>query len=236
MSPVKERWQDFETPSSGGGGGDYVADMRQHLYVVGKSGSGESTLLRSMMLGNMVAGHGMVLIGPHAELTHYRGDVHYPRLYEHIRVVYGRASRESLSDVVVLSSFDSSRGTHSQQKLDNLFEELEACATYDWDGLGAAAVSKETLDVARGLLEQLPRSAEAAEVAPGADGSVGIEWHWTVDGGVAKAFVDVGPGSQVSVYYRDHSGRSVERRFSFGDPSCMKLISELVEQSGLDFL
>ncbi len=45
-----------------------VADARQHVHVVGKTGVGKSTLLLSMILGDIKAGRGTVVIDPRGDL------------------------------------------------------------------------------------------------------------------------------------------------------------------------
>lgn len=45
------------------------ADRRQHTYVVGKTGTGKSTLLRNMILADIEAGEGVGLIDPHGDLA-----------------------------------------------------------------------------------------------------------------------------------------------------------------------
>ena len=40
-------------------------DRRQHMYVVGKSGTGKTTLLKNMIVQDIVAGHGVCFIDPH---------------------------------------------------------------------------------------------------------------------------------------------------------------------------
>ena len=45
------------------------ADRRQHTYVVGKTGTGKSTLLRNMILADIEAGEGVGLIDPHGDLV-----------------------------------------------------------------------------------------------------------------------------------------------------------------------
>ena len=42
---------------------------RQHLYTVGKTGTGKSTLLRNMLLQDVWAGEGVALIDPHGDLA-----------------------------------------------------------------------------------------------------------------------------------------------------------------------
>lgn len=49
--------------------GLYPKDRLQHLYVIGKTGTGKSTLLRNMQIQDIVKGEGMSLIDPHGDLA-----------------------------------------------------------------------------------------------------------------------------------------------------------------------
>lgn len=44
-------------------------DRRQHLYVIGKSGTGKTTLLRNMILQDVEAGRGVAVLDPHGDLA-----------------------------------------------------------------------------------------------------------------------------------------------------------------------
>jgi hypothetical protein len=44
-------------------------DRRQHLYVIGKTGTGKSTLLRNLILQDIEAGDGVALLDPHGDLA-----------------------------------------------------------------------------------------------------------------------------------------------------------------------
>ena len=46
-----------------------VADRRQHVFAVGRTGTGKSTLLRNMMVQDIEAGRGCMLIDPHGDLA-----------------------------------------------------------------------------------------------------------------------------------------------------------------------
>jgi len=53
-------------------------DRRQHVYVVGKSGTGKTTLLRNLILQDIEAGRGVGVIDPHGDLADDLLD-HIPR-------------------------------------------------------------------------------------------------------------------------------------------------------------
>jgi energy-coupling factor transporter ATP-binding protein EcfA2 len=52
-------------------------DRRQHCYVIGKTGTGKSTLLKNLILQDIHAGRGVALIDPHGDLAQDILD-HYP--------------------------------------------------------------------------------------------------------------------------------------------------------------
>lgn len=52
-------------------------DRRQHCYVIGKTGTGKSTLLKNLILQDIHAGRGVGLIDPHGDLAQDILD-HYP--------------------------------------------------------------------------------------------------------------------------------------------------------------
>jgi hypothetical protein len=45
------------------------ADRRNHMYVIGKTGTGKSTLLKTLTLHDMRAGEGLALFDPHGDLA-----------------------------------------------------------------------------------------------------------------------------------------------------------------------
>lgn len=49
--------------------GLWRADRRQHAYVVGKTGTGKTTLLRNLIIQDMEAGEGVGVIDPHGDLA-----------------------------------------------------------------------------------------------------------------------------------------------------------------------
>ncbi len=44
-------------------------DRRRHVYVIGKTGTGKSTLLMNMMVSDIISGNGLALVDPHGELA-----------------------------------------------------------------------------------------------------------------------------------------------------------------------
>ena len=46
-----------------------LEDRRRHLYIVGKTGMGKTTLLQNMIEADMHAGRGVCLVDPHGDLT-----------------------------------------------------------------------------------------------------------------------------------------------------------------------
>jgi len=44
-------------------------DRRRHLYLIGQTGTGKSTLIRNLAIQDMKAGHGLCLIDPHGDLV-----------------------------------------------------------------------------------------------------------------------------------------------------------------------
>lgn len=44
-------------------------DRRQHLYAIGKSGTGKTTLLRNLILQDIEAGRGVGVLDPHGDLA-----------------------------------------------------------------------------------------------------------------------------------------------------------------------
>lgn len=46
-----------------------LEDRRRHIYVIGKTGVGKSTLLLNMIVSDLRAGHGLAVIDPHGDLV-----------------------------------------------------------------------------------------------------------------------------------------------------------------------
>lgn len=67
------------------------ADLRRHMYVIGKTGSGKTALLERLLLAEIRAGHGVGLLDPHGDLAE--------RILE-------RIPRERTNDVVLFDPAD----------------------------------------------------------------------------------------------------------------------------------
>jgi DNA helicase HerA-like ATPase len=46
-----------------------LADRLQHIYILGQTGTGKSTLLLNLMRQDLAQGHGFCLIDPHGDLA-----------------------------------------------------------------------------------------------------------------------------------------------------------------------
>src|SRR3989344_8564479 len=44
-------------------------DRRQHMYVIGKTGTGKSVLMKNMAIQDIKNGHGLAVIDPHGEFV-----------------------------------------------------------------------------------------------------------------------------------------------------------------------
>jgi hypothetical protein len=97
--------------------------------------------------------------------------------------------------------------------LDRLFgrpqvDPLEGYEQYSeaaWDGHDAAPITADTLQYARKLLNVIPKTFGPPDIAPSADGSIGLEW--VADSGpLRKLFLDIGPGTEWRAYWNRRSG------------------------------
>ncbi len=46
-----------------------IDDRRRHMYIIGKTGMGKSTLIENMVVNDILAGHGIALIDPHGDMA-----------------------------------------------------------------------------------------------------------------------------------------------------------------------
>jgi hypothetical protein len=99
----------------------------------------------------------------------------------------------------------------------DLLAGYERYAVGDWDGEQAQAISAETTAATRSLIGVLPMTFGNPDVAPAADGTIGLEW--VLDSGpLRKLFIDVGPHTVWRAYWRLTNGRSGETQGRTSDP------------------
>lgn len=67
------------------------SDRRRHLYVIGKTGTGKSTLLLSLILADLAQGRGLALLDPHGDLA---------------KTVIDRTPRNRIADFIYLDPAD----------------------------------------------------------------------------------------------------------------------------------
>src|SRR4051794_3088502 len=60
----RTKWRDMSKPF-----GLWPQDRRAHMYVVGKTGTGKSSLLEGMIRQDVLAGNGLALFDPHGDLA-----------------------------------------------------------------------------------------------------------------------------------------------------------------------
>lgn len=77
----------------------------------------------------------------------------------------------------------------------------------DWDGYGAEPISQDTIDAARTFIGMLPNTFGDPDIAPGGDGTIGLQWVFK-DGPLRKLFIDIGPGRTWGAYWRKFNGES----------------------------
>jgi hypothetical protein len=70
-----------------------AVDRRQHLYVIGKTGTGKTTLLRNLILADIDAGRGVGVLDPHGDLAEDLLEHIPPRRSDHV-VYFNPADQE----------------------------------------------------------------------------------------------------------------------------------------------
>lgn len=105
----------------------------------------------------------------------------------------------------------------------------ERYASPNWDGYDADPITSDTLSASRRLLRMLPSTFGPPDIAPGADGTIGLEWIVT-GGPLRKLFIDVGPGRVWSGYWRRSSGEKQSLRPSQIDGTTEAALRKLFDR------
>ncbi len=113
-------------------------DRLRHVYIVGQTGTGKTTMLRSMVMDDIRQGRGLCVIDPHGDL---------------FRKILGKIPRERYDDVVVFDPADGAFATGL-----NLLEAK--------DDLQRHFVVQEMLGIIRRLIEDDYGSAGASMAGP----------------------------------------------------------------------
>jgi len=66
-------------------------DRRRHIYIIGQTGTGKTTLLQTMILHDIREGHGVCVVDPHGDL---------------FRQLLGKIPKERVEDVIVIDPSD----------------------------------------------------------------------------------------------------------------------------------
>ncbi len=104
---------------------------------------------------------------------------------------------------------------HPTAHQDDRLTEYESYDVAGWDGYDAHPITAETVRSARHFLRELPRGFPLADVAPGADGTIGFEWRLVRDVD-AVVYVEVGPGPVIQAFRETRGGKEREPRAPTG--------------------
>jgi hypothetical protein len=97
-----------------------------------------------------------------------------------------------------------------KERAPDRFTEYEAYDISDWDGYGAELITAATVACARSFYEMLPRGHVDPDVAPGSDGTIGLEWAIDQQGERQYVFVDIGPNERFQARLIKADGSLVE--------------------------
>ena len=99
------------------------ADRRLHMYVIGQTGTGKSTLIKNMAIADMRAGNGIAIIDPHGELVE---DIlnFVPRSRTNEVVYFNPADREHPIGLNILEAKDEEEKQLVASSLISVFKHL----------------------------------------------------------------------------------------------------------------
>ena len=85
--------------------------------------------------------------------------------------------------------------------LSTYLDDYKSLNDRNWDGYNADPITKETLEYASKIIDNIPETFGLPDVAPGSNGSIALEWNPTI-GCARKIFFDIGPGEEWSAFWR----------------------------------
>lgn len=104
-------------------------DRMRHMFIIGQTGTGKSTLMESMVLQDIRAGHGLAVIDPHGEM---------------VDSIIGKIPHERVDDVILFDFLDRERPLgfnllewHTEEERDFVIDEI-------YETLDKIYVMKET--------------------------------------------------------------------------------------------
>ena len=86
------------------------------------------------------------------------------------------------------------------------FSSFESYDINDWDGYGAKPITADTVKAARSFRHLFDQDIPPADIAPGADGTIGFEWRLGAPDKLTRILIDVGPGGRVFARRIDEQG------------------------------
>jgi hypothetical protein len=107
------------------------------------------------------------------------------------------ADDHATNPTLIASIFDCPFGSSKKEPLEGYEQYSEA----NWDGNDAEPITAETLQYARWFLKVIPQTFGPPDIAPSADGSIGLEWVHE-RGSLHKLFLDIGPGQEWRAYWK----------------------------------
>jgi hypothetical protein len=115
-----------------------------------------------------------------------------------------------------------------KRKADDPLQGYEQYSHADWDAHDAQPITAETLSYARRLLSLIPETLGSPDIAPSADGSIGLEW--LPEGSlVRKLFLDIGPGQQWRAYWTTRNGEFGRRSGASFNPNTKAILQKLFD-------
>ena len=100
-------------------------DRRRHMYVIGKTGMGKSTLLENMIISDIEAGKGVAVIDPHGDLADHVLD-HIPSHRTNDVIVFDPSDRDHPVAFNMLENIDPAMSSVVASGLIGIFKKIYA--------------------------------------------------------------------------------------------------------------